>query len=327
MELPKVHEPIHVPCLYVQEYGSPQNWATGPLENGHIYWLKKTGQNTQKRKDKLDEQTAKRQVEQLVLRSADALVNSKVEAEERIIVPRSTRFTIDFCREEQKNGSFTTTAKFKWASAHKKDRPIRKPPQAALDYLSRLFDVSFKEVFADDPRSSFPVTIRGRTEDLVDDQLYRAHPWYRKEGPWNDWVNYRYHNQKENKVELLPAQLWMFLDLSALLYPKHVHPTQDQLDDIVSNLAGFEEPGIYAVATSFVEKPVPVRTSILLSSSRRWNEFMLLPTSAFYGPVMVVKNIGAKDTDKDALFVVKRRKDWTEEFLGSKSTKRTKHKR
>jgi hypothetical protein len=95
MELPKVHEPIHVPRLYVPDYGSPQNYSSGPLENGHIDWLKKTAKNTQKRKDKLDEQTAERQVELLLLRSADAIVNSKSD-EERVPDRRTTRFSLTF---------------------------------------------------------------------------------------------------------------------------------------------------------------------------------------------------------------------------------------
>ena len=119
-------------------------------------------------------------------------------------------------------------------------------------------------------------------------------------------------------MDCIPAQPWMFIDFLQLGVPKSFvggDKTEDQLADIRKNILGFDEPGMYCMATSFVEKPVPVSMTALLSSGRWWNQFMLLSTDTFEEPVMVVKNIGAKDTDKDALFVIDRREKWSSHFL------------
>lgn len=76
----KTHSVLHVPDD-ILSFGSPNNWNSARLENGHKYHAKAPAKLTQMRKDKLEEQVAAQTTNTLVLNLArDLIWKSKEES-------------------------------------------------------------------------------------------------------------------------------------------------------------------------------------------------------------------------------------------------------
>jgi hypothetical protein len=315
MDLPKTHAPLHSDRFKLM-FGSEQNANTGPGESSHKDFLKKPAKLTQRRKAGLEKQLAERQIENLVISHASALcyIADNSSQSSPIIgtghVPGGTRFHVTFKHDESPTGDFILYRTEKWASRKKEDNPRFFPPGTTLDYLGNLLLKAVGRSHSID----HPIELTGYTEHKFDGHILRAHPDYRKGGPWNDWVNYQYqHDDSEDGVQVIPARIWYFLDLTqAIPFESHNQHNQLETIDLRLKINGYVSPGTYAVVTSLYGPPEDVDGSNILLKGKKYNQFMLIPTGSFSEPVMVVDNIGASP---DSVFVVRPRSEWASQII------------
>ena len=80
----------------------------------------------------------------------------------------------------------------------------------------------------------------------------------------------------------------------------------------MTDIEGYDGPGLYAVVQTLVQQPTPCRDSVLLSTCTLSKEYYLVPTSSFYKPAFVVDNVGCPNS---SLFVIPPMDEWADSFL------------
>ena len=228
-KFPKFHYLKHIIPMIV-EYGSARNFDGGPSESHHKYLSKAPGSRTQGRDDTFDEQTSYNLSAQIILeqiarksklfsgtRSGSLPSMSKSKNHDEINVHQSSssfilhydieRDTIE-CR--WKKGLVQPTSTFK---------------ESICDYIK-------KELFTSQHGVSH-YYIKGFTDLNWKGNIIRAHPCYRSEKSWNDFVNMRWEGKKDNEFYSCPAKVLMWLDMRENTF---------QTD--------YYKPGIYAVIHS-----------------------------------------------------------------------------
>ena len=154
------------------------------------------------------------------------------------------------------------------------------------------------------PQRNLPVY----TEHQRDEFMFRAHPNYRGDGPWKDWVLVDW-GQGEGK---LPCHIWCFIVLQDL--PKN---------DPNLEFGGIElKDGTYAVVecAEYVEEETEVTQSDLFTPLELitqgmdddgdviGRQFYLADVDAFAGPCCVIPDVGG---ECNAYFQVKNRDEWS----------------
>ena len=247
-----------------------------------------------------------------------------------------TAFSVIISEDDKYNGEATLLSEFRWTSRHKKDHPSRPPPSEAINYLAKLVYLAITNKGV----SVSGVTLHCFMEHKCKGFIFRAHPNYRHEGPWHDWVYYQYTQMGvQGKLEI-PAQIWCFVDLRS---PIMVSGPDGEECNLRNHLEGWMgDDGVYAVCTSMYAQPVTLvvsnathcesskwqhtgkgdkekedeRThSVILECGKRDKELMLLPTASFSRPAMVIDNAGHSSDHNKSLIVVKPRSFWPSEFV------------
>ena len=140
-----------------------------------------------------------------------------------------------------------------------------------------------------------------RSSDNVN-YKFRSNPSYRSDNGqsahvWYDWADFLYKDNDENEF-VCPAQILCFISLT---------------DQQASNLPEGEfSGGDYAVVRSLVDKPHPIRQSLIVERGNVDNKLYVYPCSSIFGPVAVVPQQGV-DQGND-FFVVCNKNHWLKCF-------------
>ena len=216
--------------------------------------------------------------------------------------------------------------------------PPPPPPQVAeaINYLAELVyqAITTKGV------SISGVTLHCFMEHKCKGFIFCAHPNYWHEGLWHDRVYYQYTQMGVQGTMEIPAQIWCFVDLRS---PIMVSGPDGKECDLQNHLEGWVgDDGVYAVCTSMYAQPVPLvvsnatpresskwqctgkgdkekederTSSVILESGKRDDELMLIPTTSFTHPAMVIDNAQHNCNHNESLIVVKPMSLWPSEFI------------
>jgi hypothetical protein len=137
-------------------------------------------------------------------------------------------------------------------------------------------------------------------------QAFRAHPNYRGDGPWYDWVMIDWGK----KYGIQPGHIRTFLDLSEL-------PEGSKIK--LPDAPCLTEPGTYAVveAAMPVTDPIEIgRSQFLIPYNKMYNslaplerKYFLVDVESFVAPVCMVPDMGGR---QDGYFRMLPRSEWLE---------------
>jgi hypothetical protein len=181
--IPKLHELHHI-ANNIRLWGAHSNIHSGPQEHNHIANVKRPGRRTQKMKSKFDIQLANRMYERSLLVRANQAVSF---CEESIEENPDTREMNQVTRQASKyvvniflcSDNNQVCVNHKWSTR----KPLSDLPEG---YLSRLPDFFFRDLT--DQEQLHGIELLGYTEYNRSGKVFRAHPNYRKEGPWYDFA-------------------------------------------------------------------------------------------------------------------------------------------
>ena len=177
----KFHEQLHVP-EDITENGPPKGSHSGPVEHNHIHTVKRPSKRTQKRRNCLDRQLAQRMYESHVMNTAYNRMwalqkrgsESNRETETSVNKPCGSKGSL---KVKFVNGEVDGCVYVK--------KSFKVLPEVA-EYLIECYYE--KEI----PNSRL---IHYCSEYKKDNTTYRAHPNYRSNGKWFDWVLIRWDDE------------------------------------------------------------------------------------------------------------------------------------
>jgi hypothetical protein len=256
LKLTKFHQLRHW-YFYIAMYGVPLNFDSSFCESHHLHLTKKTGRRTQKHQDTLAFQTATRVYEKNLMDSIcqyyygdpfakkkqnvrigqhtfednDLLGNTNCAA-----LRRGARFSITLDYRDCDNqlvanpppnifhvfdGKAGVT--FRWRK--KRDRKKRHIPHNVMHAIANKLSW-----FNNGRGMSRIMSVMGFTELRMTSEendacrtIVRAHPDYRGEGQWTDWIDVCWeldtdHDEGEINVTTLPARVVLMLDFDTAEY-------------------------------------------------------------------------------------------------------------
>ena len=245
LKLTKFHQLRHW-YFYITMYGVPTNFDSSFCESHHIHHTKRTGKRTQKRQDDLAKQTALRVHEASILESAvqrthlnrsTALPQRRLTHRHKYL--RGSKFSIDFdysapdieclannqqCRYHQQSieelFGRLPNSKFKWLQ--KRNHGKRCFPQMIHESIVRKL-AWFNNGNATRRINSIigytELRIPCSSEKKTQRDIIRAHPDYKKNGLWLDWIDVIWETgDNEDDITMLPAQVMMILDFDSAEY-------------------------------------------------------------------------------------------------------------
>ena len=173
----KFHEQLHVPDD-INRYGAPRNYHTGPAEHNHIDLVKNHAKMSQQNRHSLDLQIATRWSEDFVLRNAH----------NRMSYYHQDASTISSC-EVPKNDKSSKG----WVYIRNEGDKYEIISKGWCDNSEQLFfeDIALNCLWTICPNGNC-TKVELFTEYKRNGVLFRAHPNFRKSGPWYDWVMIRY---------------------------------------------------------------------------------------------------------------------------------------
>ena len=138
--------------------------------------------------------------------------------------------------------------------------------------------------------------------------VFRSHPNYRGKGHWRDWVMIQW------EMGDYPAQIWAFVDLSAL--PEGYEVELDE-ETVLSN-------NTYAIVESalFVEEEDPLseiwipvhfnETTVDPHGRVQQRKYYVVDVESFQEPLVVIPNIGGPQTE---YLMMRPRSKWSDDFM------------
>jgi hypothetical protein len=196
----KFHEQLHVPDD-IDRNGPPRGSHTGPTEHHHIDNVKNYYQTTSKIKFLLDFQLATRNSEGWMINLAHNAVNYKEILEEKSnnslpftgVPTWSGKWHVELnrnCHDESAN----RVPQEVWVAASKIADEQPDDLQKWIETLCRLeYYSGFRDIDV----------LKVSTDYVRDGVIFRGHPNYRSEGPWNDWVMLQFerseHDNRQDK--------------------------------------------------------------------------------------------------------------------------------
>ena len=194
-EIPKVHEQLHIPDD-IDRHGCPNNTITTRTEHHHIQEIKKPFLRTQKRRETLDYQIAKRRSETYLIDRAWAAMNQFQNDDD---ISAGTRGSV----HDRQSGSYgivearlppdpasagdATFVVINCSSTWKLGHSVWRACRAYVDRFEEAISKDFHLHFFTDLKR----------EGLV----IRAHEWYRQETIWRDWVMVRWEVDDARKSQ------------------------------------------------------------------------------------------------------------------------------
>ena len=215
-EKAKNHEQLHVPDD-IDRNGACQNYHTGPTEHNHIFHVKRLARATQRRRESLDEQIAKRASESYVIDYAY----------QRMITSKEKKSSDKPCTDgESMQSSKGLVYVYNATNGSSHGRYYAKTGMAAnanstndrLDARALTFLVTYYgneppvlSGIVDNNGDPCHAVIQICSEYKRGDDTFRAHRNYRHNGPWYDWVMFRWEKSTQ-KVHRAPDCCVEYLD-------------------------------------------------------------------------------------------------------------------
>jgi hypothetical protein len=303
-------------------FGSGKNWDSGPSESNHKENVKRKAALTSLCKHSLEDQVATRFVESLVIEHAKGIImgnqedsnsdNCRMPCHQETLGSRITITIMSSTHGFPGYDSIKATWDGKKKSKYGPESTLPLPPQEALQYMLEILRHAHESIPEDErPMCTPRLVLRCFTDHKTyntdgQDQIYCAHPAYRGQLPWNDWVYVEYcirtqgHRGRTTTFENHLSKIVLFVDFRVSILPN------------MTDIEGYVNPGIYALVQTLNEQPTPVRNSVLLSTCTLSDEFYLVPTSSFVKPAFVVDNVGCENR---SLLVVPPMDEWAGLFL------------
>lgn len=287
-KLIKNHLVLHL-HQYVELWGPPNGWDSGPSESHHKTEVKAPSKNTCRHKATFIQQVASRYDELMVLRTAAREFD----------MPRIQAQTL--CMSLDRRGSTFSIGydmkgipKMRWNDQYHADDSNTFPIEV-LDFCCSIVC----DLIQYPPGTER--CINGFTEhhrsDGVDKYIFRAHPSYKSsEGlqseVWYDWAEFQFDDDN-----ILPCQILCFLEICNLIEAQ-----------FSVNGVHMEGDGIYAVVRCFQNQPCGIREShngvqFPYSNIVQWgtleDSMYLVPVESIMRPIAVVPNIQRLFPDRD----------------------------
>ena len=201
-DLPKFHEQLHVPDDITRN-GAPRNTHSGPNEHNHIRNVKRPSQNTQKRRKTLDWQLGNRVTENYFINHAmhkmDDVLTQTTESQPPKDPDSNDGISVNATKGKliiQWSNVKHPKYKFTW---EKKNGQILlhlpKPEERIINALIQYTVQLVNNINIEHQQYTIPINC----EFHHGDNVYRAHPNYKSNGAWYDWVMVRWNKDNTNK--------------------------------------------------------------------------------------------------------------------------------
>ena len=186
-DLPKFHEQLHVPDDILQN-GAPAGTHSGPAEHNHIQFVKLPSNRTQKRRKDLDYQIGSRFHETYLINTALQYMEPQ-HAGESMECKQKTEIN----KLRGSNGELRLMIKDNFRRALYK-RKTMELTNKMLTYILEKYPPVQKRL-----KTEKYVDIKYFSEYKRNNELFRAHPNYKQEGKWYDWVMIRWQPDQISK--------------------------------------------------------------------------------------------------------------------------------
>jgi hypothetical protein len=199
--LSKFHEFLHI-THYIDLYGAPTNFETGPCERMHKEIAKKPGRKSQKNHATFTKQAASRLAQRYIIDIAHNRLVPENETQKCSKSRLGSSFTLNIALSSQQRPPSYNVSVSSFSGVVGKDLCRDLYPDLAEFIVS--FFAQFKKM---------PTSILCCSEALDETgNLYRAHHDYRGSGFWNDWAWVSYSRENvEGGFTNVPAKLLCFL--------------------------------------------------------------------------------------------------------------------
>ena len=170
-------------------YGCHLNIHTGPQEHNHIANSKKPSQRTQKRKHTFDNQLGNRLNDTYSVQyTSNQIISQQASNKSSVDEPpedqhgiKCTKMASKFVVTIKKDASTgQVTVGYNWLSASNKGKYLSKSLLELI--LTHYFDTETQH------EQVQGIQLFILTEFTLNERTYRAHPRYKNESPWFDWV-------------------------------------------------------------------------------------------------------------------------------------------
>jgi hypothetical protein len=272
----KMHELMHLP-KYIDMFGGPGGYDTASSEKMHIDIAKKPGRRSQKRHASFIVQSANRLVDRQILDLAYSIFLGKEE---------ETKKTKNKAEGPEAGGSkYVLKVTVDNNGLHPKYE-VKIHGYGSLFYVDlpnliypRL--VEFIVSFFSHHEAPMPTNITCLSEYTDDERnIYRAHPSYRSNGSWNDWVWVSYMKDgREEEYASVPAKILCFLP--------HGIPGDDSIHAVV-HPCQWQKKTVSRLVNKW---------KLLPDSKASYNgiPYDIVPVSSFDGHCLVIPDLVRRD--------------------------------
>jgi len=340
-KMTKFHQTLHLVPLILR-HGSLRNTDSSRPESMAKGNVKDPASHTQRVVSRLSYQTAKRYMESLTFREFKRLRTEmgyehggppyiSRDTEEYTILHNNatlncnddadvffggTRFSI--CLDiDQPEGQYEVSIEWKG-----------KGTNPSHDFDDKIIQALGKRLFgATDGGVVIDTEVPGFTSLKIDDVTYNAHPFFKNDHAWYDWV----YLQWDGYPDLIPARIEMFFDLTDVNISNvdisQRHNISEHEDSNESQNVNFRhvylERTMYAVVWSAksltlpADKDTDYHLPLNLSYRVQLENFRrIVPVNAFVKPCFGMLNMcGLPETFDHTAIIMKERTEWAEFFL------------
>lgn len=295
--LSKIHELRHY-ATFIEMFGCPSNFDTGPCECMHKEFAKKPGRKSQKRHATFTMQAANRLGQKHIVDHAYlyfAGPESKFTLEQATETPSGSYMTVVASPVFDNNGnksSVHTDVKGSGVNLGNQDLAYQLHPDL-VEYLSQFLQNIHQETF---------VRVCSEYYDC-EGILYRAHQNYRGLGPWHDWVWIGYVDDTSDEgFTNIPAKIICFL-------PEGMPDNPNPL--IVCHPCEWNSKLI----TNIIERWQLVASP--RSKQKRTYGFDIVELTALNGPCFAVPDLYTDGSylPSDYVNIVKEKEEWGDYFF------------
>ena len=217
--LSKVHELLHIPH-FIEMFGAPSNFDSGPCERMHKDFAKKPGRRAQKQHKKFTFQAAKRVADSHVIEKAHSTMQHEelilYDADERKTYGQRTHLYFHlFCGANR-------VSQLEWSTqdGHPDDQVFITPTLQSRNVVTQelypdLVDFLKSPYVRGAYRNDLQFPMHFCTEYYHREtcSVYRAHYNFRGEGPWHDWawISYKDETNLPDGFTNVPAKILGFI--------------------------------------------------------------------------------------------------------------------
>ena len=205
----KVHEIKHI-ALDISRFGTPSNTNTGPTEHHHILHAKRPAKTCRKERTSFDMSVANRYIDHIIINRCSRLFSCDGSSNAKW---RGNDSTETGGASESEVKSSRGKLKFKRATNNTSNLVIRTQKwktksQAKVQLDERVMECIGNWAGESGLAPGEQIVVRAFTEYRRFGETFRAHPNYRSDGPWLDWV----YIQWEEPLGSIPACIQTFIE-------------------------------------------------------------------------------------------------------------------